>query len=128
MEKQARHERIERLFHAALALEPSERSDFLKRSCASDPALLAEVQSLISEHEQAGSFMKSPAYEIKADLLAAPEIRIGQTLDHYRVESEKVSSAQAKNGDKSPQENRGQSLQSPNSGICGLLVRIRGLW
>ena len=73
MDKKARHERIEQLFHAALAQDPSERADFLKRACASDPVLLAEVQSLLSEHERTGTFMASPAYEINSELLAAPE-------------------------------------------------------
>jgi hypothetical protein len=87
MGKPPRHEWIERLFHAALALDPSERSDFLKRSCASDPSLLAEVQSLISEHERTGTFMASPAYEIKADLLAMPEDSLaGKSLGHFALQ------------------------------------------
>ena len=87
MDKQPRHELIEQLFHAALALDPDKRSDFLKRSCASDPALLAEVQSLLSEHEQATSFMASPAYEINSELLVASEGSLaGKSLGHFTIQ------------------------------------------
>jgi serine/threonine-protein kinase len=87
MEKQPRHERIERLFHEALALDPSERSDFLKRSCGSDPALIAEVQSLLVEHERTGSFISSPAYEMQSELLVPPEHLLeGKSLGHYGIQ------------------------------------------
>ena len=37
-----------RLLSEVLDLDPSERDGFLQRACADDPALLAEVRSLLS--------------------------------------------------------------------------------
>jgi hypothetical protein len=48
MEKQKRHQMVERLFQAALPLTPEERASFLASTCGDDPDLLAEVQSLLS--------------------------------------------------------------------------------
>ncbi len=52
MEIQERRVLVERLFHAALALEPNRRAAFLDNSCASDPELRAEVESLLFMHEK----------------------------------------------------------------------------
>ena len=40
--------RIQELYHAALALEPSERSEFLSRVCSKEPELRREVESLLA--------------------------------------------------------------------------------
>ena len=53
-------ERIEKLYHAALALEPSERSTFLDEAASGDPALKAEVESLLRSRAQRGSFLDAP--------------------------------------------------------------------
>ncbi|MEK6321664.1 MAG: amidase family protein [Acidobacteriota bacterium] len=55
-----RFKSAQELFHAALSLEPADRTAFLVEACASDRELLDEVQSLISSHEQAASFIDSP--------------------------------------------------------------------
>lgn len=43
----ARFRRLEALFHAALALPPEHRDDYLKAECADDPSLRAEVAGLL---------------------------------------------------------------------------------
>jgi tetratricopeptide (TPR) repeat protein len=45
--------RIEELLGAALDLEPAQRETFLVRQCAADPALLAEVRSLLKHQQRA---------------------------------------------------------------------------
>jgi Tol biopolymer transport system component len=53
-------ERIEKLYHAALALEPDRRSAFVAEAASGDPVLQAEVESLIQSREQRGNFLDAP--------------------------------------------------------------------
>src|SRR5262245_14561347 len=82
-----RLDRIEQLFHAALEREPEERALFLHETCAEDPTMKTEVESLIQVHEGAGSFLEAPVYEVAAGLLedADPHALVGQSLDHYEI-------------------------------------------
>ncbi|HET9712211.1 MAG TPA: protein kinase, partial [Pyrinomonadaceae bacterium] len=80
-----RRQRVEQLFHEALALEPSARTRFLAEACATDPGLLDEVTELISAHEQIGSFIDRPAYhglDLDDDL---SDSLIGTSLGRYRI-------------------------------------------
>src|SRR5215213_3987630 len=80
-----RRQRVEQLFHEALALEPSARAGFLAAACATDPGLLADVTELISAHERAGSFIDSPAchrLDFDDDL---SDSLIGTSLGRYKV-------------------------------------------
>ena len=43
----ARFRRLEELFHAALALPPEHRDDYLKAECADDASLRAELAGLL---------------------------------------------------------------------------------
>jgi len=52
-------ERVKALFEAALDQDPRRRSAFLQEHCP-DPTLRAEVERLLSEHDQAGSFLSAP--------------------------------------------------------------------
>ena len=80
-------ERVEDLFHAALKLEPSERAAFLDEVGASDPELLAEVESLIAAHEMEGSFIDSPAYDATTELVAPTQAdsRLGRSVGRYCI-------------------------------------------
>jgi len=60
---------LERLFCAALELEPLARGAFLDRACR-DPALRREVESLLSADEAAGGFLDQPPVPV-------PDQRIG---------------------------------------------------
>ncbi len=85
-----RLQKAQELFHAALALEGSARQSFLNGACSDDRELLAEVQSLISSHEQAGSFIDSPAAQPVAELLASMSSKsfVGQTVGSFRILSQ----------------------------------------
>jgi Tol biopolymer transport system component/serine/threonine protein kinase len=50
-------QRVKETLHTALELPPDERDRFLEQACGEDPALRAEVTSLLSSHESAGDFM-----------------------------------------------------------------------
>ena len=46
-----RWEQINRIFHAALERQPTQRNAFLTEACATDEALYKEVESLIVAHD-----------------------------------------------------------------------------
>lgn len=82
-----RLKKVQELFHAALALDAAARTAFLDKACAPDHALIEEVQSLISAHEQEGSFIDSPAAHPVAEMLASigSESYVGQTVGSLRI-------------------------------------------
>jgi serine/threonine protein kinase len=82
-----RWQQVKELFHAALEREPKFRSDFLVRACGPDQSLRAEVESLLSSHEEEGSFIDSPAFAAAAELFAAGavELQAGQEVGAYEV-------------------------------------------
>lgn len=51
---------VEELFEAALEQDAARRSSFLKEHCA-DESVRAEVERLLTEHDQADGFLSSPA-------------------------------------------------------------------
>jgi hypothetical protein len=93
--KSERRKEVERLFNAAVELEPARRAAFLAQACAGDETLYAEVESLLRHEDQARSFVEAPAMEMMARGLAAgselsmstPSM-IGKTLNHYQITSQ----------------------------------------
>ena len=89
--KPERWQQLDQLFHSALQLEPRERSAFLDEVCAGDEALRKQVEALLAAHEEAGSFIESPAMEVEARGVAADqggaktELPVGETVSHYRI-------------------------------------------
>jgi len=50
------------IFLNALELDdPGERAAFVQRACAGDPALLKQVEGLLSRQSRLGEFLESPA-------------------------------------------------------------------
>jgi eukaryotic-like serine/threonine-protein kinase len=82
-----RWQQVKSLFHSALERESNQRALFLDEACAGDVLLRKEVESLITSHEQRGSFIDSPAYELGAELLTDDhaELAVGQTVAHYEI-------------------------------------------
>jgi serine/threonine protein kinase len=61
------------IFLAALEYAAAERSAYLDRACAGDQTLRAQVEQLLTAHEQSGSFMCRPAPErLAGHLVAGP--------------------------------------------------------
>src|SRR5260370_7660093 len=92
--KPERWGKIESIFHKALESEESRRGAVLEESCAGDEDLRREAESLLAHHNEAGSFIETPAF---ADAGASPlrprtsrslnpESGLVETvIDHYRV-------------------------------------------
>lgn len=60
---------LDRLYHAALEVEPEKRTEFLETACDGDVALQREIESLLALAEQAGDFIKQPAMDVVAQSL-----------------------------------------------------------
>lgn len=81
-----RWKQAEELFAAALEREPGQREAFLQAACADDPALRAEVESLLAAHAQADDFIETPAAAFAADLLPEePAANEGKFCGSYRL-------------------------------------------
>jgi serine/threonine protein kinase/tetratricopeptide (TPR) repeat protein len=53
-------DRLASIFAGASELPPDQRASYLDAACQGDPALRAEVQSLLAAHDQAGRFLTDP--------------------------------------------------------------------
>jgi eukaryotic-like serine/threonine-protein kinase len=90
-----RWERVERLYHAAVALPSDRRARFLDESCGDDTNLRQEVESLLARESGAQDFLELPALEAigKASRALDDSPRttddalglIGETLGHYHI-------------------------------------------
>jgi serine/threonine-protein kinase len=82
-----RWQQIDQLFHAALACQPSERTQLLAKACGTDEPLRLEVESLISSHEETQSFIETPAGDVAAEMLRTQEsvYESGQQIGNYKL-------------------------------------------
>src|SRR3990172_9441328 len=83
-----RWEKIQELYHAALELEPTQRSAFLKEACGGDEAVCREVEALLASHGKASSFLQTPALGLAAQAQAAEtpsHSLVGKTLGAYQI-------------------------------------------
>jgi eukaryotic-like serine/threonine-protein kinase len=66
-----------------------QRDAFLRHACKGDEALRREVVSLLGSHEEANSFIRTPAIDIAAELLGNRERKLtrGQHVGHYEIVS-----------------------------------------
>jgi len=62
-----RWNKVERIFHAVLEAGESRRATILEDSCAGDESLRKEVESLLAHHQNAGTFIETPAFEEKQE-------------------------------------------------------------
>ena len=84
---------IKEIYDRALDLRDEEREGFLAEACGGDDDLRREVESLLAAHDDAGTFLQSPAVEVAAreivadeDISPAPQL-IGRELANYRIVS-----------------------------------------
>ena len=82
-----RYQQVKELFQSALEREGSQWKRFLDEACAGDPSLREEVESLLTSHEQAPSFIESSALEIVSKVLPdqRDEQMVGQRIGPYKV-------------------------------------------
>ena len=87
MANRDRWQHVDRLFHAALARDESERRTFLREACHGDELLRRDVESLLMLESDAQGFMEGTAFEI-APALLQPETAtplINQRLGPYEI-------------------------------------------
>ena len=78
-------QRVEELYHSALALSATQRAAFLHEACAGDDVLYRDVESLLAHSSGASGFLDSPAIEVAANLVDDDGSLIGRQHDVYRV-------------------------------------------
>jgi len=79
---------VKALFSAALELPREDRVAFLTLESGGDPALMAEVQSLLDSHELPGAFLDTVTHEFRSQAFASPSTaptRIGERIGAYRI-------------------------------------------
>jgi Tol biopolymer transport system component len=85
--KPDRWQQIERVYHAALDRDASQRALFLEDECGGDDVLRQEIESLLAREQSAENFLVVPAAEAVAKVMgesAAPSL-IGRQLGPYKV-------------------------------------------
>jgi hypothetical protein len=89
-----RWQEIERIYHGARELDASAREAFLTQACSGVEDLRREVESLLAQAEEIGSFLQSPAIEMAAASLlvdgslperSSPGFEPGAMIAHFRV-------------------------------------------
>src|SRR5258705_4442472 len=85
-------QQLKRLFHTALELGPAERTAFLIEACAGDEQLHQAVEKLLASHDNAGSFLASPAVMDEGVITALDDVeisgsndRLGQRIGPYEI-------------------------------------------
>jgi eukaryotic-like serine/threonine-protein kinase len=82
---------VERLFNAALEVEPARRRAFLSQTCAGNESVRREVERLLEGQSEAEGFMESSAMGVAARLAAdstpsgSSPVMIGKAVSHYRI-------------------------------------------
>ena len=75
---------LEELFHAALALAPTDRTAFLDRACSDNYALRSEVQMLLDSSEKSWGFFQN-VWQTAAQNVAGISDPIGQHIGNYTI-------------------------------------------
>ena len=87
MEQQAltseRWRQVKEIFQAAVEFPAAEREAYLAGACEGDPSLRTEIESLIAAHEEPGSFLGDPAFDLAAE--SAVDALLGKSLGRYRI-------------------------------------------
>ncbi len=89
-----RWQQIEEIFQIALDMSPRERREYVTSACTDDEELKDQVDRLLSQFEEASSFIEQPLYDqSQAGVLAAlmnddEDPMLGSLLGTYRVERE----------------------------------------
>ncbi len=86
--------RAEEVLFRVLALPEASRAAAVGEACRGDPALAAEVRSLLAHAGRVGGFLEAPALGADFALLPAtaggeadaPDAMIGQTVGRYRIQ------------------------------------------
>src|SRR5690349_9013566 len=78
-------DRVFELFHGSRERTEEMRSAYLREECGGDHSLIAAVEQLLLDDEQAGSFLSGPFRGLRSAPVAA--ISEGQEFGHYVADS-----------------------------------------
>jgi serine/threonine protein kinase/Flp pilus assembly protein TadD len=78
-----RWRRVKEIFQDAVERPAAERKTYLADACAGAPSLLTEVESLLTAHEEPGSFMDTPAFNLAEGPASAA--LLGKSIGRYRI-------------------------------------------
>jgi serine/threonine protein kinase/tetratricopeptide (TPR) repeat protein len=81
-------QKIEDLFHSALAVEAGQRAAYVATACGGDESLRVEVESLLTAFAGAQSLMEQPAFSLGLKVLsddAPAEGLVGRTIGSYKI-------------------------------------------
>src|SRR5688572_19913998 len=83
----ANWQKVREVFDSALRHRPDERRKFVNEVCGDDKTLLAEVESLLSSHDSAESFMETPAVAEVAHMIEieTKKLEAGKRFGHYEI-------------------------------------------
>jgi serine/threonine-protein kinase len=83
----AKWQKVREVFDSALSRQPEERQNFVNEACGEDKTLLAEVESLLSSHDSAESFMETPAVAKVAHMIEVEtkQLEAGKRFGHYEI-------------------------------------------
>jgi serine/threonine protein kinase len=78
---------LKELFRTAIECEPPQRAAYLDQACASDPVLREEIESLLASHDEAETFIETPAFvnTVKAMTESPPEQIEGRRIGTYQL-------------------------------------------
>src|SRR5579864_3634350 len=82
-----RWRKVEELFHAALERAPEVRPAYLDGACSADADLRRQVELLLSQAEQAGSFLEIPAVEDLTVTATTAGSLLDRQVGPYRIVS-----------------------------------------
>src|SRR5262245_49028738 len=79
-------QRVKDIFLAAVEkLDAAERTAYVHQACGPDDELRRQVDALLGQHEQAGSFLESVAPHSVATVGEPPREGPGTVIDSYRL-------------------------------------------
>jgi len=83
----AQWQKVREIVDSALRRQPDERRRFVNEVCGDDQTLLAEVESLLSSHDGAESFMERPAVAEVAHMIeiGTTKFETGKCFGHYEI-------------------------------------------
>jgi serine/threonine-protein kinase len=80
--------RLAELVKSAVERGPESRAAFLEEECRSDPAMRAEIESLLQQQQGVSRFIEEPALHLAAEsFLRQGTFSAGQTIAHYHIVS-----------------------------------------
>jgi len=77
---------ISKIFNEAASLKEEERKHFVEKECAGDLSLVAEINSLLSAHDEAGDFIADPIVENLVGEISEMPTLTGKYIGQYRIE------------------------------------------